>query len=215
MGTGNFLLSDAMKLVPITEPNLTPVRRAVVTVASLNLGYFGIEFAVARAIGSVSLFADSIDFLEDATVNGLILVALGWSAVRRSIVGMVLAAVLFAPAVATLWTAWGKFNFPVPPAALPLTLTGLGALAINLFCAVLLACVRAHSGSLTRAAFLSARNDALANVAIIAAGVITAVTLSALPDLIVGLGIFVLNLDAARQVYSAARDERRAAPAEP
>jgi hypothetical protein len=42
-----------------------------------------------------------------------------------------------------------------PPAALPLTLTGLGALGINLFCAFLLARFRAHSGSLTRAAFLS------------------------------------------------------------
>ena len=98
---------------------------------------------------------------------------------------------------------------------MPLSLAGFGALAINLYCAFRLARFRTHSGSLTRAAFLSARNDALANVAIIAAGVITAVTLSALPDLIVGLGIFLLNLDAARQVYSAARDERRAATAEP
>ena len=53
MGTGT-LLSDAMKLVPITEPNLTAVRRTVIVVALLNLAYFGIEFAVARAIGSVS-----------------------------------------------------------------------------------------------------------------------------------------------------------------
>jgi divalent metal cation (Fe/Co/Zn/Cd) transporter len=64
--------------------------RAVKLVALLNLGYFTVEFGVARAIGSVSLFADSIDFLEDATVNGLILIALGWSAWRRSIVGMIL-----------------------------------------------------------------------------------------------------------------------------
>lgn len=45
----------------------------VLTVALLNLGYFGIEFAIASAIGSVSLFADSVDFLEDASVNLLIL----------------------------------------------------------------------------------------------------------------------------------------------
>src|ERR1700732_2381695 len=167
----------------------TAVRSTVALVALLNLGYFGVEFAVALTIGSVSLFADSIDFLEDAAVNGLILVALGWNARRRSIVGMVLAAILFAPAVATLWTAWQKLQLPVPPAPVPLTLAGLGALAINLYCALRLARFRTHSGSLTRAAFLSARNDALANVAIIAAGVITAVTLSALPDLIVGLGI--------------------------
>jgi Co/Zn/Cd efflux system component len=188
---------------------------AVRLVALLNLSYFGVEFAVARAIGSVSLFADSIDFLEDATVNGLILIALGWSAHRRSIVGMILAAVLFAPGVATAWTAWEKFNLPLPPAAWPLTLTGLGALAINLFCAFLLARFRAHSGSLTRAAFLSARNDALANVAIIAAGAVTAATLSAWPDLIVGLGIFAMNLDASRQVCVAARAERRGALVEP
>jgi Co/Zn/Cd efflux system component len=184
-------------------------------VALLNLSYFGVEFAVALWISSVSLFADSIDFLEDATVNGLILVALGWDVRRRSIVGMVLAAVLFVPAIATAWMAWRKFQLPLPPAPLPLSLAGLGALAINLFCAFRLVRVRTHGGSLTRAAFLSSRNDALANIAIIAAGLVTATTASAWPDLIVGLGIFTLNLDASRQVYGAARDERHAAHAQP
>jgi len=202
--------------MPIQPNDQHPeVRRAVQLVAVLNRGYFGVEFAVARSIGSVSLFADSIDFLEDASVNGLILVALGWSAHRRSIVGMILAAILLAPALATAWTAWEKFSAPVAPAALPLSLTGLGALAINLFCALLLARYRAHSGSLTRAAFLSARNDTLANIAIIAAGMVTALTLSVWPDLIVGIGIFAMNLDAAREVYGVARRERSAALAEP
>ena len=92
------------------------LRYTVALVALLNIGYFGVEFAVALTIGSVSLFADSIDFLEDATVNGLILVALGWNARQRSLVGMLLAAVLLAPAIATLWTAWQKLQLPVPPA---------------------------------------------------------------------------------------------------
>jgi Co/Zn/Cd efflux system component len=127
---------------------------------------------------------------------------------------MMLAAILLAPAVATAWTAWEKFNTLLPPAAMPLSVTGLGALAINLFCALLLARYRAHKGSLTRAAFLSARNDALANIAIIAAGLVTAMIVSPWPDVIVGLGILVLNLDASRQVYVAARDERREALAE-
>src|SRR5207249_8227054 len=86
------------------------LRRAVMLVALLNLSYFGVEFAVAISIGSVSLFADSIDFLEDASVNGLILVALAWNARQRSIVGMVLAAVLFGPAIATASMAWQKFQ---------------------------------------------------------------------------------------------------------
>jgi Co/Zn/Cd efflux system component len=190
------------------------LRRVVVIVAGLNLAYFGIEFAVALAIGSVSLFADSIDFLEDASVNLLIAVALGWSAIGRARLGMVLAGILLVPGLATLWTAWGKFMAPTPPAPLPLTLAGLGALAINLFCAFMLARFRAHSGSLTRAAFLSARNDTVANIAIIAAGFVTAFTRSAWADLIVGLGIAAMNADAAREVWKAAREEHRSADSE-
>ena len=183
------------------------MRKAIQLVALLNLAYFGIEFAVALSIGSVSLFADSIDFLEDASVNFLILLALGWSATARSRVGMALAGILLIPGLATLWMAWHKFDLPLAPNAASLSLTGLGALAINVFCALALARYRSTGGSLTRAAFLSARNDAFANVAIIGAGAITAFTLSVWPDLIVGLGIAVLNADAAREVYQAARAE--------
>lgn len=188
-----------------SDPGL---RRAVRLVGLLNLGYFGIEFAVALAIGSVSLFADSIDFLEDASVNFLILAALGWTPRNRARVGMVLALFLLVPGLATLWTAWDKFNLPVAPDPFLLSLAGLGGFAVNLSCALMLARYRHHSGSLTKAAFLSARNDALANVAIVMAGLVTAfVWRSAWPDLVVGLGIAILNADAAREVYTAAREE--------
>lgn len=189
------------------------LRQTVLLVALLNLAYFGIEFGVAIAIGSVSLFADSVDFLEDASINLLIAVALSWSAVNRARLGMALAGILLVPALATLWTAWQKFSLPVPPAPIPLSLTGAGALAVNLICALMLVRFRSHAGSLTRAAFLSARNDAYANVAIVLAGFLTLATLSVWPDLIVGLGIAVLNADAAREVVAAARKERaEAAP---
>ena len=128
---------------------------------------------------------------------------------------MVLAALLLAPGIATLWTAWQKFGAPVPPAAVPLSLAGLGALAVNASCAIFLARFRHTSGSLTRTAFLSARNDVAANIAIIAAGGITAITRSVWPDLIVGIGIFAMNLDAAREVFEAARKEGRPTRAVP
>jgi Co/Zn/Cd efflux system component len=187
------------------------LRRVVRLVALLNLSYFGVEFAVALAIGSVSLFADSIDFLEDTAVNFLILAALGWNAARRARVGMALAGILLIPGLATLWTAYDKFKMPVPPDPVLLSLAGTGALSVNLACAFMLAHYRTHQGSLTRAAFLSARNDALANVAIITAGLLTAYILSAWPDLIVGLGIALMNADAAREVWTAARAEHQAA----
>ena len=54
----------------VVHPGL---RRVVALVALLNIGYFGVEFAVATTIGSVSLFADSVDFFEDAAVSLLVL----------------------------------------------------------------------------------------------------------------------------------------------
>jgi Co/Zn/Cd efflux system component len=196
-----------------TDPISRSLRKVVRLVMALNLGYFGVEFAVALAIGSVSLFADSIDFLEDASVNFLIFVALGWSATRRARVGMLLAGILLIPGLATIWTAWEKFNLPVAPDPVPLSLAGLGALAVNLACALMLTRFRHHGGSLTRAAFLSARNDVLANAAIVATGFVTAYTLSAWPDLIVGLGIAAVNAGAAWEVWEAAREEHRTAEA--
>ncbi|PTR01872.1 Co/Zn/Cd efflux system component [Paraburkholderia sp. GV068] len=192
----------------MTQPLL---RRVVAGVALANAAYFFVEFFVARKIGSVSLFADSIDFLEDAAVNFLIFAALGWSVRNRARAGMVLAAILLVPALALLWTAWQKFNAPTPPEPWLLSGTGLGALAVNLACAVVLARFRHHSGSLTRAAFLSARNDAFANIAIILAGLVTLLWRSGWPDLLVGLGIAIINADAAKEVWLAARDEHRSA----
>lgn len=191
------------------------LRSAVRLVALLNLAYFGVEFVVALRIGSVSLLADSVDFLEDAAVNLLIFSALGWSTTRRAQVGMLLSVVLLIPAGAFLWALWHKFSAPTPPEAIPLTVTGLGALAVNLFCALTLARFREHSGSLTKAAFLSACNDALANIAIIGAGAVTLFWPSIWPDIIVGLGIAVMNLDAARAVWKAARTEHRASLEQP
>jgi Co/Zn/Cd efflux system component len=195
-----------------TDPRNHALRRTVITVALLNCAYFGIEFAVGLAIGSVSLFADSIDFLEDASVNLLIAFGLGWSAQRRARLGMLLALILLVPALAGLWTAAQKLISLTPPAPVALTLTGLGALAVNIACAMMLAKFRDHGGSLTKAAFLSARNDTIANLAIILAGAVTALLWrSAWPDLIVGIGIAIMNANAAREVWEAAHDEHRAA----
>ena len=187
------------------------LRRMVIIVALANLSYFFVEFAIAKKIGSVSLFADSIDFLEDASINFLIAIAIAWSARNRAKLGMAMSFILLIPALALFWTAWQKFNAPTPPDPWLLSLTGFGALVVNVSCAFLLAKFRHHSGSLTKAAFLSARNDAYANIAIILAGIITMGWLSGWPDLIVGVGIAIMNADAAKEIWEASRDEHKSA----
>ena len=78
-------------------------QRIILLVAILNLAYFGVEFGVAIAIRSVSLFADSVDFLEDASINLLMALALSWTVVNRARVGMALAAILLVPSIAAMW----------------------------------------------------------------------------------------------------------------
>ena len=183
-------------------------------VVALESSFFGVEFGVAISIGSVALFADSIDFLEDASINLLILIALGWSALARARLGSVLALVLLVPTFVTLWAAWSKFNAMVPPAAIPLTLTAFAALGANAIAALMLSRHRGTGGSMVRAAFLSARNDMIANVAIMIAGITTAFTLSAWPDLGVGICVALLNIGAAKEVWEEAHKERQAARGE-
>ena len=184
------------------------LKKTVIIVAALNLMYFFYEFSIARKIGSVSLFADSIDFLEDTAVNILILLAFGWSIKTRVKLGYVFSGLLLIPGIAVLSVAWDKFQNPVTPESLSLGLTALGALVVNVFCAYLLSRFRKSKESLTKAAYLSARNDALANVAIISASVISLFWTSGWPDLIVGIGILLLNLDSATEVLEASRKER-------
>jgi len=184
------------------------LKKTVIIVAALNLIYFFYEFSIARIIGSVSLFADSIDFLEDTSVNILILLAFGWSLKTRVKLGYVFSGLLLVPGIAVLSVAWDKFQNPVSPESLSLGLTALGALVVNVFCAYLLSRFRKSKESLTKAAYLSARNDAFANVAIILASVISLFWTSGWPDLIVGIGILLLNLDSATEVLEASRRER-------
>lgn len=87
-------------------------------------------------------------------------------------------------------TAWQKLNMPVAPSPWPLSLTGAGALVVNVSCALMLVRFRHDGGSLTKTAFLWH---------------------SGWPDLIVGLGIAAMNADAAHEVWEAARKERQAA----
>jgi Co/Zn/Cd efflux system component len=180
---------------------VSSIRNVVRIVAIANLSYFALEFIFAIRIGSVSLFADSIDFLEDASVNILIFVALGWSLTARRRLSRFIALLLLVPAISVIITTIYKINNPTVPSGPTITTVAVGALIVNFTCAFLLAKFRENQQSLVMAAYLSARNDALANLAIITAGIVTAFWLSPVPDLVVGITIGMLNADAALKVW--------------
>lgn len=183
------------------------IRRAVLVVALLNLAYFFVEFSAAVAIGSASLFADSADFLEDTAINLLVFFAVAWPAAWRRKAGNVLAALILIPAVAAIITVVLKIMNPEPPSPEGLTGVAFGALVVNLICAVILLRLRGEGSSLATGAWLAARNDALANVLIILAGLLTFVWPTAWFDIVVGAIIAVVNLSAAKEVWEESREE--------
>lgn len=182
-------------------------RVMLAVVAAINFVGFVGESVVALVIGSASLFADAADFLEDTLINLLVLTAVGWSLSARRKASYALAGLILLPAVAAFVMVGLKLVTGEPPEPLTLSVTAVGALVINVVSAVLLFRVRTGGGALMTGAWLAARNDALANVLIIVAGVVTVFWASVWPDVAVGLVIGVINLYAAKEVFEQARAE--------
>lgn len=192
----------------LTARDLTArMRRLVALVAALNLLGLIVEGAIGVRIGSAALLADAADFLEDVLINVLVLLASVWSLTARRRASYVLAGLIFIPAVAALGTAGWRLIVGEPPEAGQLTGTGIFALVINLVCALLLVRLRTGHGVLGRGAWLAARNDALGNILIIAAGLVTLAWASPLPDVVAGLILCAVNASAAHEVFTEARKD--------
>ena len=183
------------------------LRKAVFTVALVNLLYFTIEFLVALEIKSVCIFADSIDFIEDALINFLIFLSIFWTVEKKAKICMILSILMVIPGLTALWAAFQQIIGQQPPNALGISIIGFGALIINFSCAYFLATFKNNNCSLTKAAFLSARNDAISNILIIIAGIFTFIYSSIWYDIIVGLFITAINIDSAIKVFKSAQQE--------
>ena len=182
-------------------------KKAVLLVAVLNLLYFFIEFIAALNIRSVSLLADSIDFIEDASINFLIFFAISLTLAKKAKVSIILSIIMLSPALTALWAIWQQVLYQEPPRPIELSLVAFGALIVNCLCTFILIRFKNFSGSLTRGAFLSARNDALANIAVILTGIITFFYPSIWPDIVVGIFIAYIRAESALEIFNKAMKE--------
>lgn len=186
-----------------------PLKSIVARVAILNLSYFAIEFYFAQRFNSVALFSDSLDFLEDASVNILIFLSFSLAVIWRARLSYIFAFLLLLPGCSFLYNALQQISNPITPNGDGMSIVGLGALGVNVYCAIILNKFKEIKGGLAKAAYFSARNDAIANILIIIAGIVTLFWLSAIPDLIVGSMIFLMNADSARAILKATNREHK------
>jgi len=167
--------------------------KALVWAFWLNLLLFFVEVVGAAQSGSVSLLADAVDFLGDAVNFGASLLVLGMASVWRSRLALAKGLVMASWGMLILgraaWSAW-QGTVPVHET---MTTISLLALATNVLVAFLL--YRHRQGDANRrSVWLCARNDAFANLAVLAAAQGVAFTGRGWPDLAAALVLAGLGL---------------------
>lgn len=157
------------------------IRRVLVVVMMLNLMMFVLEFGAGLVANSAALMADSVDMLGDGLVYGISLYALDrslrWRAGSALLKGgFILVLGLGVIVEIVLKLIWGE-----PPVTGLMLLFGSMALVVNLCCVGLLWPYRRHDVNLS-STFECSRNDVLANLGVLAAAGLVAVTRSPWPD---------------------------------
>jgi cation diffusion facilitator family transporter len=181
-------------------------RRALWIVVILNVGFGLLELVGGFIAGSQALKADSLDFIGDGSITLFGLIALGWAAVARSRVALAQGLFLASLGLGVIgFAGWRAFN-AIPPEAGLMGGIGIVALLVNIAAALVLARFRNQGDAQARAIWLFSRNDALANIAVIAAAALVGWTGQAWPDLLVAGVIALLFLHSA---YDIIRDARR------
>ena len=184
-------------------------RRALWIVVILNVSFGLVEFAGGFLASSQALKADALDFLGDGSITFIGLLALSWSAGTRAKVALTQGLFLAALGLGVIGLAiWRAVN-AVPPEADIMGAIGLVALAVNVSATLVLARFREGGDAQARAIWLFSRNDALANVAVIAAAGLVYLFESAWPDLIVAGAIALLFLHSASDIIGGAVRELR------
>ncbi|MCR5883021.1 cation transporter [Rhizobacter sp. J219] len=195
------------------EPPADPrFRKALWVALVLNALMFVVELGASWSSGSVSLMADSIDFFGDAANYAISLAVLGMGLAARSRAAIFKAACMGAFGVFVLGRAAWSAHAGAAPEPATMGAVGLLALAVNTGVAVMLYRFRGGDANM-RSVWICSRNDAIGNLAVIAAALGVFGTGSAWPDLAVAAIMAVLALSGASSVLRQARAELR--PANP
>ena len=185
-------------------------RRALWWVVILNVGFGIVELAGGFIANSQALKADALDFLGDGSITFVGLLALGWAAATRARVAMTQGLFLGTLGLAVIAMAvWRAMNAISPEPEL-MGGIGIAALIVNVTAAMILARFRDAGDAQARAIWLFSRNDAINNVAVIAAAALVFWLDSAWPDIIVAAVIAVIFLQSAWEIIRDARGELRA-----
>lgn len=193
--------------------HVTPAyKRALWIVVLLNVGYGVVEIVGSFLAGSQALQADALDFLGDGMISFLGLVAVGWGLAARAKAALLQGVFLGLLGLGVVASTIYRVFIEHQPESVLMGGFALVAFVINVLAAVVLIPHRKGDANM-RAVWLFSRNDAIGNLAVVAAAGLVWWTGTQWPDLVVAFAVAGLFLQSAwsiirdaRQDLSAARD---------
>ncbi|EXS68332.1 cation transporter [Sphingobium sp. Ant17] len=185
-------------------------RRAVWIALIINAIMFGVEIFAGVTAHSAALKADALDFLGDSANYAISLGVAGMALTWRARAAMLKGATLFALGAWVLGsTGYAAFAGTLPQAE---TMGIIGGLALAANVAVAFILYRFRSGEANmRSVWICSRNDAIGNVAVVAAAFGVFGTGSGWPDLIVAAILATLGISGGIQIMRQAGAELRSA----
>ena len=185
-------------------------RRAVWIALIVNATMFGAEIFAGVTAHSAALKADALDFLGDSANYAISLGVAGMALAWRARAAMLKGATLFALGVWVIAsTGYAAFAGTLPHAE-TMGIVGGIALAANVAVALILYRFRTGEANM-RSVWICSRNDAIGNVALVAAALGVVGTGSGWPDLIVAAILAALGISGGIQIMRQAASELRSA----
>ena len=174
------------------------------TVLLLNGAMFLVEFIAGWLAQSSGLMADSLDMLSDAMVYMVSLYAVGKAIQYKAKAALLNGSLQLFLAALILLDVVQRLVFGSEPQTQVMLWISLLALAVNLFCFILLS--RYRSGDINmRASWICSRNDMIANVGVmISAGLVIWLD-SAIPDLVIAIIIALVIVQSSLKIVKESR----------
>lgn len=201
LGLGASLVSSGEAMSDAIPAPLDPAKeaRTLKLLLAINAAMFAIELTVAWFAESTGLLADSLDMFADAAVYGLALYAVGRSAATKLRTAHVAGWLQAALAIGALVEVVRRFVIGSDPESTLMIAMASLALVANAACLWLVS-KHKERGAHMKASTIFSTNDVIANLGVIAAGVLVAFTGSEYPDLVIGTVIAVVVLLGARRI---------------
>lgn len=172
--------------------NSTQQKRLLQQVLFINFFFFVLELLTGFLSHSMGLLADGLDMLADSIVYGLALYAVGGTVMRKNQIARASGYLQLTLAVLGFIEVIRRFmGFGDLPKFQTMVIISIFALIGNAACLYLLQKSKSDENHI-KASMIFTSNDVIVNLGVILAGTLVYLTHSNIPDLIVGILVFIL-----------------------